>query len=97
MSDPSDTLTTTTTEEDPTMIDTGNHHRLLDVIQPDHPAESVVRVIAHSGEMEFVEITSMTGSAEDWSLQLNWNQAQDLADALQHALAKMTPIDGTEE
>lgn len=43
----------------------------IDTIRPDHPAESVVRVVGHYGDMRFVEVTSMTGPDEGWCLQLD--------------------------
>lgn len=68
-------------------------HALIDTIRPDWPAESSIRVVAHWGGMEFVEVTGITGIDEDWTLQLDRTQAQDLADALRHALAR-TAADG---
>ena len=41
------------------------HHALMDTIRPDHPADSAVRVLAHWGDMSFVQLTSMTGNTED--------------------------------
>lgn len=64
-------------------------HALIDTIRPDHPAEDAVRVLAHWGGMEFVEVTSMTGPGENWTLQLDREQAQNLADALGFALARI--------
>lgn len=65
------------------------HHDLTDTIRPDHPAEAAVRVLAHWGGLEFVEVTSMTGPDEDWTLQLDREQARALADALQIALDRI--------
>jgi len=65
------------------------HHDLTDTIRPDYPAESAVRVLAHWGDLEFVEVTSMTGPDEDWTLQLDREQAQALADSLRYALARI--------
>ena len=38
-------------------------HARIDTIRPDYPAEAAVRVLAHWGDLEFVEVTSMTGPA----------------------------------
>ena len=64
-------------------------HARIDTIRPDHPAEAAVHVLAHWGDLEFVEVTSVTGPAEDWSLQLDREQARALADALQIALDRI--------
>lgn len=64
-------------------------HARIDTIRPDYPAEAAVRVLAHWGDLEFVEVTSMTGPAEDWTLQLDREQARALADALRFALDRI--------
>src|SRR5699024_2144998 len=64
-------------------------HDLPDATRPDYPAESAVRVLAHWGDLECVEVTSMTGPDEDWTLQLDREQAQALADSLRYALARI--------
>ena len=65
------------------------HHALMDTIRPDHPAESAVRVLAHWGDMSFVQLTSMTGNTEDWTLQLDREQAEALMGSLQTALDRI--------
>lgn len=66
-----------------------NSHALIDTIRPDHPADSHIRVIAHHGDLSFVEVTSMTGAVENWSLQLDAEQARALGDSLRLAAKNM--------
>lgn len=65
-----------------------NAHALIDTIRPDWPAESAVRVVSHFGDMRFVEVTSMTGPDEGWSLQLDIDQAQALAESIRLAAVR---------
>ncbi len=60
----------------------GYHHVLIDTVRPDHPAKSSVRVIAHHGDLSFVEVTSISGPHEDWCLQLDPDTADALAESL---------------
>jgi hypothetical protein len=61
----------------------------IDTVRPDHPAESALHVRAHCGDVEFVELTSITGPDEDWCVQLSWDQAETLAAALRLALTRI--------
>lgn len=65
-----------------------NNQELIATIRPDWPAESNIRVISHWGGLAFVEMTSVTRSDEDWTVQLDRTQAQALIDALQEALRR---------
>ncbi|EYT54389.1 hypothetical protein DQ226_13970 [Dietzia maris] len=62
---------------------------LIDTIRPDHPAGSALRILAHWGGLEFVQLTSMTGPDEDWTIQLDRDQTAALADSLRFALARL--------
>lgn len=62
-----------------------NDHVLIDTIRPDWPAESAVRVVSHFGDLRFVEVTSMTGPDESWSLQLDVDQAHALGESIRLA------------
>lgn len=67
----------------------GYRHALIDVVRPDWPADSRIRVIAYRGDMAFIEMTSMTGAVENWSLQLDAEQARALGESLRLAAENM--------
>jgi hypothetical protein len=67
----------------------GYFHALIDTIRPDWPADSRIRVIAHRGDVRFIELTSMSGNTEGWSVQLDAEQARALGESLRLAAENM--------